>query len=125
MDPLLAAVPEAEHHEVAGVAADVVRVGSGRVKRVVYPSGFRWSTHMRPVVGTDSCEHTHVGFLARGRIAGAYRDGCEFDFEAPAVIAITAGHDAWVVGDDPAVLIEFDHEAATAERFGLPSDHRH
>lgn len=125
MDPLLAALPEAEHHDVAGVRADVTRVGSGRVKRVVYPPQFRWSTDMKPVVGTDTCAHTHVAFLARGHIAGAYADGCQFEYQAPAVVAITAGHDAWVVGDDPAVLIEFDHEAATAERFGLPSAHQH
>jgi len=125
MDSLLAPMADAEHHEVGGVAADVVRVGNARVKRVVYPAGFRWSTHMKPVVGTDTCTHTHVGFLARGHIAGEYADGCTFDLEAPAAVVVDAGQNGWVVGDEPAVLIELDHEADTAERLGLPSRHQH
>lgn len=125
MDSLVAPMVDAEHYQVGGVDADVVRVGNARVKRVVYPTGFRWSTHMKPVVGTDTCTHTHVGFLARGHIAGEYADGCTFDFEAPAAVVVDAGHDGWVVGDEPAVLIEIDHEADTAERLGLPSRHQH
>ena len=92
------------------------------MKRVVYPPGFRWSKDMKPEVGTDLCMHAHVGFLARGRIEGQYADGRTFEYEAPAVIVIEPGHDAWVVGDEPAVVIEFDFEGETAERFGLPSE---
>lgn len=125
MDPLLAPVPGAEHHDVGGVQVDVVRTGNGRVKRVVYPAGFRWSTDLMPVIGTASCEHTHVGFLVAGHIAGRYDDGCGFDFAAPSAVVIEAGHDGWVVGDEPAVLVEFDHEARTAERFDLPARHQH
>jgi hypothetical protein len=124
-DPLLTPMPDAEHHDVGGVHVDVFRVGNGRVRRVLYPAGFRWSTDLAPVVGTDSCQHTHVGFLASGHIAGRYGDGCEFDFRAPAAVLIEAGHDGWVVGDEQAVLIEFDCEARTAEHFGLPTRHQH
>ena len=84
-----------------GLSIDVLRVGGGRVKRVVYPPGWRWSTHMKPVSGTDHCMHTHVGFLARGRLQGRYADGCEYEVAAPAFAVIEAGHDGWVVGDDP------------------------
>jgi len=115
----------ADHREVGGARIDIVRVGNGRVGRVVYPPGFRWSTHLKPVVGTDLCRHAHVGFLARGRIQGTYRDGCAFDFAAPAVVSLVPGHDAWVVGEEEAVLIQFDAEGATARRFGLPEEHRH
>jgi streptogramin lyase len=69
--------------------------------------------------------HAHIGFLARGRIQGEYRDGCTFDFSAPQVVRIDPGHDAWVVGDEAAVLIQFDSEEGTARRFGLPSQHKH
>jgi hypothetical protein len=125
MDPLLAPIAGADHRQVGRVQIDIVRTGNGRVKRVVYPAGFRWSTDMRPTVKTALCMHAHVGFLARGHVAGQYGDGCRFDAAAPQAIAIEPGHDAWVVGDEPAVLIEFDHEGETARRFGLPEEHRH
>ena len=125
MDPLLAPVEGAEHQEVGGVTLDVVRAGSGRVKRAVYPPGFHWSKDMKPIVGTPRCMHAHVGFLARGQVSGEYADRCTFDFVAPRVIVIEPGHDAWVVGKEPAVVIEFDYEGQTASRFGLPATHRH
>jgi hypothetical protein len=124
-DPLLGPIAGASHHEVGGVAVDAVRAGEARVKRVVYPPGYRWSTHLKAAIGTELCRHAHVGFLALGRMQGEYADGCRFDVEAPAVVAIEPGHDAWVVGDEAAVLIEVDFEGDTAARFGLAAEHSH
>jgi hypothetical protein len=124
-DPLLARMPGATHREVGGVSIDIMEAANGRVKRVCYPAGFRWSTHMKPIVNTELCMHAHVGFLARGRVRGTYRDGCAFDVAAPRAIVLEPGHDAWVVGREPAVLIEFDALNRTAERFGLPPTHQH
>ena len=124
-DPLLARMAGAEHREVGGVSIDTTRAANGRVKRVCYPPGFRWSTHMKPLVNTPLCMHAHVGFLARGRVRGTYADGCAFDLAAPRAVVIEPGHDAWVVGKNAAVLIEFDTESTTAARFGLPDTHRH
>lgn len=124
-DPLFGAIPGASTREVGGVTVDVVPAGAGRVKRLVYPVGFHWATHMRPVVGTERCMHAHVGFLARGRIQIRYDDGCTVDYVAPQVVAIDPGHDGSVVGDEPAVLIEFDFEGETAQRFGMPERHGH
>ncbi|MBD2716299.1 hypothetical protein IC231_14745 [Hymenobacter sp. BT646] len=104
---------------VGGVAIDMVRTGDARVKRVVYPVGFRWSQHMKPVVSTDLCMHAHVGFLAQGEFHIQYTDGRIEEFVAPQVVAIAPGHDGWVVGDTPAVLIEFDFEGETISRMGL------
>jgi hypothetical protein len=125
MDDLFAPIEAAEHHEVGGLSVDVVRVGNGRLKRVVYPPGWRWATHMQPVTGTERCMHTHVGFLASGRLAGVYEDGCEYEVIAPAFAVVEAGHDGWVVGDEPAVWIQWDSEEGTARRFGLPERHGH
>jgi len=125
MDSLLGPIGGADHQEVGGVQVDIVRTGNVRVGRFVYPPGFRWSIHMKPAVGSDLCRHTHVGFLARGRIQGVYGDGCSFEFAAPAVVVLEGGHDAWVVGDEPAVLVHFDAEAETSRRFGLADEHRH
>lgn len=123
-DPLLAPMKNADHREVAGVQMDVAIAGTGRIKRVVYPRGFRWSTHMQPIIGTARCMHAHVGFLARGEVHVEYPDGCTEEFQAPQAIAIHPGHDAWVVGDEPAVLIEVDFETETPQLFGL-NGHRH
>jgi hypothetical protein len=111
--------------EIGGVKMDIAPAGNGRVKRVIYPPGFRWSTHMKPISGTDRCMHAHVGFLAAGRIHIEYDDGCVHEFEAPQAVAIDPGHEGWVVGDEPAVLIEFDFLGETAARFGLAEKHQH
>ena len=124
-DPLFAPIPGAQTREVGGVTIDVVKAGDGRVKRIVYSPGFRWSTHMKPVVKTDLCMHAHVGFLARGRVRITYADGCTLEAAAPQVVAIDPGHDGMVVGDEPAVLIEYDFEGETARRFGMPDVHGH
>jgi hypothetical protein len=92
---------------------------------MIYPPGFRWSTHVKPVVGTDLCMHAHVGFLARGQIHVQYEDGCIVKFAAPQVVSVAPGHDAWIIGDEPAVLIEFDFGSATVDRIGIAGEHRH
>jgi hypothetical protein len=124
-DPLLAPMDGADQREIGHVRLDVQRAGAGRVKRLIYPPGFRWSVDMKPVVGTDLCGHAHVGFLARGELHVEYPDGCTMEFKAPQPVAIEPGHDGWVVGEDPAVLIEFDFENDTIGRLGMPERHRH
>jgi len=124
-DVLLAPMPGADHREVGGVRLDIVVVGNSRVKRVVYPVGFRWSKNMKPQVGTDLCMHAHVGFLARGRIHMEFPDGCILDFRAPQALCIEPGHDGVVVGDEPAVVIEFDFGSDTVKNLGMPEKHSH
>ena len=124
-DPLIAPIPGAEHREIGGVQLDIVRTGEARVKRSVYPAGFHWARDIKPLVGTETCMHAHVGFLARGRIHMTFPDGCTRDYVAPQVVNIEPGHDGRVVGNEPAVLIEFDFEGDTAARCGLPQKHEH
>lgn len=124
-DPLLAPVKGAERREIGHVRIEVSRAGAGRVKRMVYQPGFRWSTHMKPIVGTDLCMHAHVGFLVQGQIHIQYADGCVLEFSAPQIVAIEPGHDGWVVGSESVVLIEFDFGRETVERLGMPDVHRH
>jgi hypothetical protein len=124
IDPLLAPIQGADSRTVGGVQVDVMPAGTGRIKRVIYQPGFRWSTHMKSTVGTDLCMHAHVGFIARGRIGVRYGDGTTAEFAAPQVVAIDPGHDGWVVGDEAAVLIEVDFMGDTAERFGMTDRRR-
>jgi len=124
-DPVVAAVKGAERRDVGGVRLEIGRAGAARVKRMVYPAGFRWSVHMKPIVGTDLCMHAHVGFLASGEIHIEYADGCVVEHKAPQIVAIEPGHDGWVVGNVPVVLIEFDFEGDTIARLGMPDAHRH
>jgi hypothetical protein len=124
-DALLAAVRGATHRYVGHVRLDVGRAGGARVKRMIYPPGFHWAKDMKPVTGTDLCMHAHVGFLARGEIHIEYADGCVVEHKAPQIIAIEPGHDGWVVGKEPVVMIEFDFESETIGRLGMPDAHRH
>ena len=78
--PLLAPIPNAENREIAGIKVDTVRAGAARVKRMIYPVGFRWSNDVKPLVGTDQCMHAHIGFLARSRIDVECPDGCRASF---------------------------------------------
>lgn len=125
IDALLAPIKGATARVVGGVRLDVVPAGAARVKRMIYPPGFRWSKAMKPIVGTDRCMHAHAGFLARGEIHIEYADGCVVEYRAPQVVAIEPGHDGWVVGREPVVLIEFDFESDTVSRLGMPAEHRH
>jgi hypothetical protein len=124
-DALLAAVKGATQRYLGHVRLDVGSAGAARVKRMIYPAGFRWSKDMKSVVGTDLCMHAHVGFLARGEIHIEYADGCVVEHKAPQIVAIEPGHDGWVVGKEPVVLIEFDFERDTVNRLGMPDRHRH
>lgn len=124
-DALLGPIKGSTARVIGGVTLDAVRAGAARVKRMIYPAGFKWSTDMKPVTGTDRCMHAHVGFLAKGEIHIEYEDGCIVELKAPQVVAIDPGHDGWVVGREPVVLIEFDFERETVNRLGMPDAHRH
>jgi hypothetical protein len=124
-NPLLAPVKGAERREVGHVRLEVGRAGDARVKRMVYPPGFRWSVDMKPAVGTELCMHAHVGFLVHGEIHIEYADGCVIEHRAPQIVAIEPGHDGWVVGNEPVILIEFDFERDTIRRLGMPEAHTH
>ena len=113
------------HTTIGGLEADEVEAGRARIKRIVYPAGWRWSVDMAPVVGTERCMHAHVGFLVQGAIGVEYDDGCKVEYTAPAPVVVEPGHDGWVIGDEPAVLVQVDCDTETVSRFGLEGTHRH
>ena len=123
-NPLLAPVKADEHREISGVLVDISKAGNVRVKRMIYPPGFNWDDNLKAVVGTELCMHAHVGFMAHGQINVRFADGCVVEYKAPQFVAVEPGHQGWVVGDEPAVLIEFDFESETVNRLGVPA-HKH
>ena len=122
---LFAPVTGAERRDIGHVRLEVGRAGAARVKRMIYPPGFHWAVDMKPVTGTELCMHAHVGFLVHGEIHIEYADGCIVEHKAPQIVAIDPGHDGWVVGEEPVVLIEFDFERDTVNKLGMPDAHRH
>jgi hypothetical protein len=124
-DPLLAPIEADEHREVGGVQVDVARTGACRVKRLIYPPGFHWAKHLSELMGSKYCMHAHVGFMAHGQINVRFADGCVVEYKAPKFVQVEPGHEGWVVGDEPAVLIEFDFEGDTLDRLGVPQVHKH
>ncbi|HEV7719819.1 MAG TPA: hypothetical protein VGO60_00970 [Iamia sp.] len=124
-DALTAPMPGADHQTFGPVEIDVTTVGDARIRRCTYPPGMRWSTDLKPRLGTDLCEHAHAGFLAAGALTYVYADGCEVALVAPAVVDVAPHHDAFVVGDGPAIVIEIDFLGDTVARMGLAAEHVH
>lgn len=93
---------------------ETVRFGDRSVMRVTYHPGWRWSNDLKPVVGTDRCEVNHFLYVLSGRIHVAMADGPEMDIGPGDVATIPAGHDGWVVGDEPCVVVDFGGAARPA-----------
>ena len=94
---------------------DVVRLGDTEVGRFSFEPGWRWSECVKPVVGTESCQVDHVGFVARGTLTVEHEDGSRGTVSAGDAYRITPGHDAWVEGDEEFVGYEFKGAAEYAK----------
>lgn len=86
---------------------DLLNTDSGPVGRAVFEPGWRWSQHIKPIAGTDSCEAAHVGYIVSGRIKVVMDDGESIEAEPGDFIQIDPGHDAWVLGDEPCVVLDW------------------
>jgi hypothetical protein len=110
-----------ERRTLAGgrVTIDVVRAGGVPVLRVSHAPGWRWSLHTAPEVGVDRCPAYHVGVLVAGELAVEEADGTSYVARPGDPLAILPGHDAWTVGDEPAVLVQLDEGESAGRRFDL------
>lgn len=91
---------------------EIVRLAGTTAARLTFEPGWRWSECVKPVVGTDSCQVHHVGVVQSGRLHVEHEDGTVAELGPGDAYIIEPGHDAWVVGDDRFVGIEFDSGAA-------------
>ena len=96
-----------EVREFPNGRAEILRVGDSDLGRLVLEPGWRWSNDVKPIAGTDSCEAPHFQYHVSGQIAILMDDGTEFIAGPGDVTSLPSGHDAWVIGDEPVVLIDW------------------
>ncbi|SEO35900.1 cupin domain-containing protein [Actinacidiphila rubida] len=95
---------------------ELVALDAGPVGRATFEPGWKWSSHVKPIAGTDSCEAAHLCYFVSGRMKVVMDDGEEAEFGPGDVGVIPAGHDAWIVGDDECVVIDWQGFADYAKR---------
>jgi hypothetical protein len=96
--------------------AAVVNIGGRVVGRGEFEPGWRWSENVRPIAGTDSCQVSHLGYILSGRMGVRMDDGTEGEAGAGDVFALAPGHDAWVIGNEPCVALDFGEFGDYAKR---------
>jgi hypothetical protein len=96
--------------------AELLNMNGGVIGRLTLEPGWRWSQHVKPVAGTEWCEAPHFQYHASGRIHIVMADGTEFEAGPGDVTMLPAGHDAWVVGNEPVVLIDWAGAANYAKK---------
>jgi hypothetical protein len=89
--------------------AEIVKIDGIEIQRVTVEPGWRWSKHLKPVVGGDSCQRHHLVYMLSGKLHAKMIDGKEAEFGPGEVGVIPPGHDGWNAGDKPAVWIEILH----------------
>lgn len=94
---------------------ELVRVGGVIVGRVTLEPGWRWSESVQPIAKTDSCEASHFMYQISGVTRVRMDDGTEFECHPGDVCLFGPGHDAWVVGDEPVVAVDFQGMSVYAE----------
>jgi Cupin domain len=85
----------------------LVTLGDVTIGLAVYQPGWKWSADVRPLVGTDSCQATHAGYVVSGRLRVRTDDGDELALGPGDAHAVPPGHDAWVEGTEPCVVADF------------------
>lgn len=94
--------------------ARVVTFADNTVLQGTFEPGWRWSEHVRPIVGGDSCQSPHFLYVVSGRMHIVMNDGSEAEAGPNEVVRVEPGHDAWVVGDEPCVSVDFGASPAYA-----------
>ena len=97
----------AEVREFPNGKAEILRVGDAEIGRLTFQPGWRWSNDVKPIAGTDSCDAPHFQYHLAGRLAIQMDDGTEFIAKAGDITSLPSGHDAWVVGDEPVVVVDW------------------
>ncbi len=87
---------------------ELLKIGGGTVGKLTLEPGWKWSVHVKPIAGTELCEAPHFQYHIAGRLHIVMADGTEIEAGPGDVTALPEGHDAWVVGDEPVVLVDWN-----------------
>ena len=96
-----------ETREFPNGRAEILDVGGSEIGRLVFEPGWRWSNDLKPIVKTESCEAPHFQYHLSGRLVIRMDHGTEFIAEPGDVTSLPSGHDAWVIGDEPVVVVDW------------------
>lgn len=95
---------------------ELVDLAGNMVGHGTFEPGWRWSEHVKPLSGTDSCEVEHIGCVLQGRMRVAMDNGEELEVGPGDVFHMPSGHDAWTVGDEACVMLDFGGLRGYADR---------
>jgi hypothetical protein len=96
-----------EVREFPNGRAEILNVGEGVIGRLVLQPGWRWSNDVKPIAKTSSCEAPHFQYHVSGRLGIRMDDGTEFIAGPGDVTSLPSGHDAWVIGNEPVVVVDW------------------
>ena len=86
---------------------ELINIGGTTIGRGTFEPGWKWSTSVQPIAKTKSCEAPHFQYHLSGTLKVVMDDGKQFECRAGDVSLLPTGHDAWVVGNEPVVVIDF------------------
>ena len=86
--------------------AKIANLADVRVTQAILQPGWSWSTCIKPVVGTESCQARHIGVVVQGSVIAKHDDGTQVQFKAGDAYVIEPGHDGWVEGNEAALIYE-------------------
>jgi hypothetical protein len=87
--------------------AEILNIGGGQVGRLVFQPGWRWSRDVKPIAHTESCQAPHFQYHVSGTLGIRMDDGTEIVAGPGDITSLPSGHDAWVIGDEPAVVVDW------------------
>ena len=86
---------------------ELIELGELAVGRAIFEPGWRWSDHVKPIVGTESCQVHHLGYVLSGHLHIEMTDGASLEVMGGDAFEIPPGHDAWVIGDEPWISVDW------------------
>jgi quercetin dioxygenase-like cupin family protein len=86
---------------------DVFHVGDHTVGTVTFEPGWKWSENVKPIAKTDRCQGSHLAYVVSGRMKIVHDDGTEVEVGPGDLMSVKPGHDAWVLGDEPCIQVDF------------------
>jgi hypothetical protein len=117
--------PKTEHRDYASPdevreftngKLEILKMGGADVGLLTAHPGWRWSNDVKPIAGTDWCQAPHFGYMVSGSLHIKMQDGTEFDLTPGMVYTLPSGHDAWVVGDEDVVSIDWQGASTYAKK---------